>query len=470
MSQIDEPPAGREASVPVGTTPATRPGDSHPPETRSTAISATGATGVAGATGATVTTPATVVTSAEPPAARRAVAGSPPAGSTAATANANGPATAPLATVAGRPLTPSTGTRVVDDQGSERTGGPAVPARRAITLILLTLLGLLVVDGHGMVRAGRNMNPGWPRTLVLGLGRPADQIARDTGLDLPRRLLYAAFNHNDSPGGSSELLSPSAGAAGPAPAAGPAKGPGTPAGAPAGSSASNRAVVHPSPSATLPPLRRPSVAAPLRLLVTGDSMTNPLGPPLIELAHGTVRADVDTHYSTGLVRPDFFDWAANAHKQIAADHPEAVLLTLGANDGQGFTMPNGDIYSAGSPAWVTEYTRRAVILLRIYSQGGRVPIYWMSLPIARSAKLDGYFRQLNAAIAAATRVVPRTHLVNIRDRLADHGSYSAYLTDDSGHKILARDSDGVHMTIDGSRLAARILLKVIDTEWGIAPR
>ncbi len=427
MSQIDEPPAGQETNL-----PATKP-PPHP---------------AAG--------PATATATAIGPVANPATGPLPttqlPIGS--------------LPTVTGRPPAPPTGARVVDDPGSERTGGPAVPARRAVSLILLTLLGLLVVDGHGMVRTGRNMEPGWPRTLVLGLARPADQIARDTGLDVPRRVLYAAFDHHDSPGPSSELLAPAAGVAA-AGIAGPAAGAAKEAGsAPAGALPAGRAA-HPAPAVVLPPLRHASAAAPLRLLVTGDSMTNPLGPPLSELAHGTVRADVDTHYSTGLVRPDFFDWAANAHKQVAGDHPEAVLLTLGANDGQGFTMPNGDIYPAGSPAWVKEYTRRTVILLSIYSQEGRVPVYWMSLPIARSAKLDGYFRQLNAAITAATRVVPRTRLVDIRDRLADHGSYSAYLTDDSGRKILARDSDGVHLTIDGSRLAARILLKVIDADWHI---
>jgi hypothetical protein len=364
------------------------------------------------------------------------------------------------------------------DQGSERTGGPTVTARQAVSLVIVTLLGLLVIDAHGMVRTGRNMEPGWPRTLILGLARPADQVAKDTGLDIPRRLIYAAFGHDDNPGSTSELLSPptvaggAAGGAAPAPASG--AGAGTGAGAakggtsPGSASGQTATGTRASSPAALPPLRHPSGAAPLRLLVTGDSMTNPLGPPLTELAHGTVRADIDTHYSTGLVRPDFFDWAANAHKQVAADHPEAVLLTLGANDGQGFTMPNGDIYSAGSPQWVKEYTRRATILLRIYSQGGRVPIYWMSLPVAHNAKLDGYFRQLNSAITAASRVVPRTRLVDIRDRLSRNGAYSAYLTDDSGTKILARDSDGVHMTIDGSRLAARILLRVIDSDWHIS--
>ncbi|SBW19281.1 protein of unknown function DUF459 [Candidatus Protofrankia californiensis] len=325
-------------------------------------------------------------------------------------------------------------------------------ARRATRLVATGLGMLIVFDASRMVHAGEGMPAGATRSLVLAVGRPLDRITSVTGLDGVTRTLAAAFGHEVGAGGSPQLsaddrtaLPPRAGTGAGIPLPGGTDGSGT----------------------TTPRLRVPSAAEPLRLLVTGDSLSDGLGPMLASASAGTIHADTDTRSGTGLVRPDFFDWAGHAREQIANRDPEAIVVALGGNDGQAITMPDGSVLRTGSPEWCAEYRRRAVAILRIWSDGGRRRVYWTSLPPTREPTLNGYFRQLRAITTDAVREVPGARFVNIDDRLSKNGEYSSYLTDDHGRTVLARTRDGVHLTLDGARIAANILIKAINTDWHI---
>jgi hypothetical protein len=331
-----------------------------------------------------------------------------------------------------------------------------VPARRAFGLVAGTLAAVALLRAPAAVHTGEGMPPGTARDVVLALARPLDRITRSLGLDWPDRRLASLFGHDPRAAGdglaAAASLVPQAtdpvrqGAGAPPRGAAPATA---------------------SPPA-LAPLRQPTVADPLRLLVTGDSLTESLGPTVTNTGPATIRARTDTRYGTGLVRPDFFDWAAHAREQLATDPPEAVIVALGANDGQGITLPGGQVLPAGSPGWVDEYRRRALVVLRIWADGGRRRVYWVSLPPARSGRLDGYFRQLNDAVAAAAREVPGVTFLDLGAALSDHGHYSDYLRDAGGRTVLARTRDGVHYTLDGARIVAAPVLAAVERDYRLA--
>jgi hypothetical protein len=205
----------------------------------------------------------------------------------------------------------------------------------------------------------------------------------------------------------------------------------------------------------------------LRVLITGDSLTESLGPTIANDAPPTVHATTDTRYGTGLVRPDFFDWAAHARQQIATDNPEVVIVALGANDGQGFTMPDGTVLSAGSPAWVAEYERRAAAVLRIWTDNGKRRVYWVSLPPARSARMTGYFRQINGAVRDAAARVPGATFLDLTATLSVDGHYSDYLRDAGGRLVDARTLDGVHYTLDGAKIVAAPILARLESDFHV---
>ncbi|ADP78739.1 SGNH/GDSL hydrolase family protein [Pseudofrankia inefficax] len=335
-----------------------------------------------------------------------------------------------------------------------------VPARRAFVLVAGTLVAVALLRAPAAVHTGEGMNQGRARDVVLALARPLDRFTRAVGLDWPDERLSALFGHPIPGTGADPAASELATAASLVP---PAAGPGTSPGAAATGAGPTAA----PPALTAP--RVPTVADPLRVLVTGDSLTESLGPTIANTAPATVRAQTDTRYGTGLVRPDFFDWASHAREQVATRDPEVVVVALGANDAQGITMPNGQVLPAGSPGWVDEYRRRALVVLRIWADGGHRRVYWVSLPPARSGRMDGYFQQLNGAVADAVHQVPGTAFLDLGAQLSDHGHYSDYLRDAAGQSVLARTRDGVHYTLDGSRIVAAPVLARLASDFRLTP-
>ncbi|HXT38374.1 MAG TPA: DUF459 domain-containing protein [Chloroflexota bacterium] len=228
----------------------------------------------------------------------------------------------------------------------------------------------------------------------------------------------------------------------------------------------------PTPTSTPIAQLRPLTAAdPLRLLVTGDSLTGYLGPILINEAAsaGPVRGFVDTHNGTGLTRPDFVDWSLVAQQQVAAYHPDAVVVMMGGNDFQNMTLPNGAFFQAGTPAWTKEYERRAAICMRIWSQGGKSRVYWLSMPPARDPSWAYDDGKINVALEAAAALVPGAEYVNILGPVTKAGHYTDFIYD-HGQAVLIREVDGVHLNVAGSTIVANEMLTRLEREWRFGPK
>jgi hypothetical protein len=220
------------------------------------------------------------------------------------------------------------------------------------------------------------------------------------------------------------------------------------------------------PTSAVPGVRPISRAHPLRLLVTGDSLPGYLGPELInELAQlGPVQGMVDVHDGTGLTRPDYVDWSLLARQQVAADKPDAVVVWIGGNDFQNMTLPGGQFFQAGTPAWTREYERRAEICMRIWAQGARRRVYWLAMPPSRAADWANDDAQINIALRHAAAHVPGVEYLDILGPITDHGRYADYVYQ-HGQPVMVRESDGVHVNIAGSTIVAQEVRMVIAREW-----
>lgn len=64
---------------------------------------------------------------------------------------------------------------------------------------------------------------------------------------------------------------------------------------------------------------------------------------------------LDFRYSTGLTRPDFFDWPAHAQARTAALQPEVVLFLVGPNDSQPL-VTDGLRHEPRTEGFVAAYT------------------------------------------------------------------------------------------------------------------
>ncbi|HEX4427720.1 MAG TPA: DUF459 domain-containing protein [Frankiaceae bacterium] len=340
----------------------------------------------------------------------------------------------------------------------------ALPAGHAIIVVVGALLFAMLFNSRAMVHAGEGMPAGTTRDLVLDVAKPVNSFAHALYLDRPRKWLDSLFGHKPAPTGPSALSQlPSQADNRPLGSGGK---PSTPV-----PSASAKAKVVAPPKPVVPKLRVPTKAAPLKVLVAGDSMTEFFGPDLINQASaaGKATGNTVTKYGTGLVRPDFFDWSLFAQQLVSQQNPEAVIVMMGGNDGQGITLANGTVLPDGSDAWAKEYRRRVEVVMRIFSGNGKRKVYWVPMPVPRSAKLAIDYHLMDLAVADAAAVVPGVTDVNIVPRLSNNGQYADYLPGLNGQTILARTQDGIHLSTDGANLAATLVLTAMNKDWHLTP-
>jgi uncharacterized protein len=214
------------------------------------------------------------------------------------------------------------------------------------------------------------------------------------------------------------------------------------------------------------PARNASPGYPLELVIAGDSMPGYVATQVIGRGddRGRLRACVDTRHSTGLSRPDYWNWGIYAHRLMDRRDPEAVVFMIGGNDCQNLWQPDGRLARVGTKEWILEYRRRARQMYTTFADGGRRRVYWVGMPIARRADLAGCYRSLNGAVLAASRDVPGARFLDIWPTFAPGGKYADVLPDEQGRPILARAGDGIHLTFPGSQLVARQVLAALEDD------
>lgn len=239
-----------------------------------------------------------------------------------------------------------------------------------------------------------------------------------------------------------------------------------PAPPPSGPVATNRACETPPAASTGGYPRKITTAAPLDLLVTGDSMQESSGPRLAAYANAKqhlVAGCTVPKYSTGLVRDDYFDWPAYAKQLAAQRDPEAVSFMIGGNDGQNMSV-GGRILEAGSTEWAAEYQRRAAEVMTAFADAHRT-VYWVGMPIARSDRLTKIYKVMDDAVRKAAGDVPGIKFVDIWSMFAPNGYYQESFANEYGTVERMRGSDGIHLSTAGAAYLARRLLRLLNADW-----
>ena len=196
-------------------------------------------------------------------------------------------------------------------------------------------------------------------------------------------------------------------------------------------------------------------------MVFGSSLVN------LSEATGLVKAKNDYHVSSGLSRPDFYDWPQRLVDQIVEFRPDAAVVLFGANDGQD-VMYEGEVLKVGTKAWQEVYAKRVGEAMEILSKGGR-RVYWVGNPIMRDSGYRQRIAMMNHIYAAEAKKHPGVTFVSTWGALADGGTYAEYLPGENGGTVLMRASDGIHLTRAGGDLLANLVLDVIMKDWDMTP-
>lgn len=317
---------------------------------------------------------------------------------------------------------------------------PTLPLRQTLGIVYLALLGAALLNAPALVERVARAPESELRTLGLALMEPLAASVGAMGLDRPRAALRALAGRQE-------------------PALPPPEPPPAPEAAPI-------ALSTPAPP---PAPRDPTAEDPLHVWVFGDSLINMAGPRVEALleATGLAQVQVDSRPNTGLVRPDYFDWPAALRRRLAAGPaPEAVLVLMGANDGQNVRLPGGAA-PRWSAAWSDEYQRRAGAVMALLSEAGAT-VWWMGLPGMKGAAHQRTADALNAVLAAEAERHPSVHFVPTEAVFSLGGRrFSLHLLGPTGARFPARAGDGVHFTWSGSRVLAAQMVEALCQGWPV---
>ena len=147
------------------------------------------------------------------------------------------------------------------------------------------------------------------------------------------------------------------------------------------------------------------------------------------------------------------------------DHPDAVVVFIGANDGFPFPADDGrQIKCCGVP-WATVYANRVRQMMNTYRQAGAARVYWLTLPFPRDKDRQEVARVVNAAISVAAQ--PWRSQVRVLDAVpifTPGGVYRDAMDVDGKEKIV-RESDGIHLNETGSGVLADALIPLVERDF-----
>jgi len=312
------------------------------------------------------------------------------------------------------------------------------PVRRRI-IVLVTLGAILLtalLNSGELVKQIEQMPFGWQRTLALRFADTDQKIATSLRLDRPRGALDQLLGH-----GASTTTVPV-------------------------STTTTSVPVSTTTTVPAPPRQRPTVANPLTVYFGGDSLGVDVAEGFEQLAGASrvISVTDDARISTGLTRPDYFNWPARLQQVLAAKPPRVVIVMFGANDIQPIMTPSGPA-QVGTPEWLAEYRRRVAATMATLA-ASRANVYWVGQPLMQSAQFSKQVSQLDEIYASEARLHPGITFVDTRQTLANaQGQYSAYLPTSGGQTQQVRTPDGIHLTLAGAERIASAIVAAMRRYW-----
>jgi len=200
---------------------------------------------------------------------------------------------------------------------------------------------------------------------------------------------------------------------------------------------------------------------PATLFIVGDSDAGTFGPYLQTLLDGTgiVETSLDYKVSSGLARPDFFDWPAEIDRKLPEVNPDIVVATFGGNDAQGLAVGNGD-FIIGDPVaneaeWTEEYQQRVGEVMDQLMEGGRTLI-WVGIPNDDNPDVTARMAIQDRAAKAAAAKRPDVIFIDTWKRFSGRdGNWAEFVIDPrDGEGKDVRADDGFHLNQTGAEILA----------------
>ena len=319
-------------------------------------------------------------------------------------------------------------------------------ARDALIAIGVAALILVLVEGPSIRNSGERMDDGLWKSVVLAIGKPADQIGDVVPLPELGDELTGWLSPDDDRGGpgSFEALADEAATGGRV-------------------SAITPDYFDPRAIGEDPPEPRDLDT----VLVTGDSLSMPLDAVVAQrLEDDGIKVVRDPQVGTGISSAQVGDWGSISVRQTREEQPDAIVIFIGANEGFPMAAPGGGEVKCCGADWAAVYATRVRRMMDTYRQGGEARVYWLTLPMPR----DGDRQEVARVVNEAIRVGAQPYRVHVRlpdmvELFTPGGEYRDSMEVDGEDRIV-READGVHLNEEGAELAADTVLDALEDDFG----
>ena len=219
--------------------------------------------------------------------------------------------------------------------------------------------------------------------------------------------------------------------------------------------------------------KAPSTAK--KVLIVGDSMAaTDFGRALQRRLGAAKKLRVARRgkSSTGLARPDFFDWMAEAQRQITRHKPDLVVVIIGGNDGQDLIPPKkkkGRRVHWKKDKWKGAYAARVQAFAKLLMGEDR-KVAWLELP---AMDLRSFERKLgiirDVQKKALAELGPRIRYVDTRDIFYDTKGRLKRKITAGGKRVALRQEDGIHFSLEGGQYFADRVMPSLLEAWSMTP-
>ena len=330
-------------------------------------------------------------------------------------------------------------------------GRRLMPAGRVLVVLVVCLLTWTLLYAPTMKRAAEASPIGVRRTISLAVLTPFAAVSEWIGLDaLAGTIERAAGRDLGRPGGAFVPPPDNIPVAPPDPDGNGNDGD--------GGNASE-------------PIRVPTPSRKLRVAIVGDSLAAGLGYFAERVFRPRlVRVSGQGRISTGLARPDYFNWPYTMRRIVDRFDPDLVIVMLGENDHQSLQDVRGNSEAQiGTSEWPPAYRDRILTMMRIATSRG-AKVVWAGLPIAKDLRFQEHSRRQNDIFEFAAGISNGVAYFDAWDAFRDpKGGYTAYFRE-GRRVVLIREGDGLHFNALGYTILAREIAQVAAAEFGLSPR
>ena len=191
----------------------------------------------------------------------------------------------------------------------------------------------------------------------------------------------------------------------------------------------------------------------LTVLATGDSSMQGIDSHLADELGSGAHVRSDLHPGTGLVKPGG-PWEHLAPFQMRVVKPDATVVSMGAADDFPLRAFDGSLHVCCDEAWELEYAGRVRKTMQTYLRDGRARVIWLTLPIPAGERPFAA-AAVNAAVIRASAGLHGVSVLRMDQLFTPEGHREVMPY--RGRMVRIFRPDGVHLTITGTAIAARLV-------------